>query len=48
MRRKKIDSIILSKIEKLARKEALACQSGIEPPWPECKFILHQPKRPRK
>lgn len=44
---KKIERTVLKRIEKMSRKEAESCKVGPVPPWPDCPFILHQPKRPK-
>jgi len=48
MKKDKVETAILKKIEKAGRKEALACRGSMEPPWPECRVIFHQPKRPKR
>jgi len=42
------DASILKGIERISRKEAMSCKTYPTAPWPECRIILHQPKRPKK
>lgn len=48
MTKKKLESTILKGIERISRKEAMSCKIYPTAPWPECRIILHQPKRPKK
>jgi len=45
---KRFEQIVLKSVERMSRKEAESCKAGPGSPWPDCPFILHQPKRPKK
>lgn len=47
-KKSKLERTILKGVERISRKEALSCKADPEPPWPDCFFILHQPRRPKK
>ena len=48
MMKKNLERTVLKSVEKMSRREAMSCKASPEPPWPECPFFFHQPKRPKK
>ena len=48
MTKKKLESTILKGVERISRKEAMSCKTYPTAPWPDCRIILHKPKRPKK
>ena len=48
LERKKLERALFKGVERISRKEAMSCKVYPEAPWPDCQFILHQTKRPKK
>ena len=49
MRKNEFERRVLEQVERMSRRDAKASVSrnGGKGPWPNCGFILHQPKRPK-